>query len=52
VWVLGVDLDGRVVRDLQGPGDRFAMVTGVVRCGDTLYLGSLLGSAIGVLDLA
>lgn len=51
VWVLGVDLTGRVVRDLQGPGDTFAMVTGVVRSGDRLYLGSLIGSALGVLDL-
>jgi len=51
VWVLGVDLDGRIVRDLQGSGGDFAMTTGVVRRGDRLYLGSLIGSAVAVLDL-
>ncbi len=52
VWVLGVDAQtGRVVRDLQGPDDRFAMVTGVARSGDRLYLGSLIGSCLGVLEL-
>jgi len=51
VWVLGVDLSGRVVRDLQGSGGAFAMATGVVRQGDRLYLGSLIGSAVAVLEL-
>ena len=51
VWVLAVDLTGRIVRDLQGPGDTFAMATGVARSGDRLYLGSLIGTALAELDL-
>ena len=51
VWVLGVDPNGRIIRDLQGSGGAFAMATGVVRHGDRLYLGSLIGSDVAVLDL-
>jgi sugar lactone lactonase YvrE len=52
VWVLAVDSDGRVVHDLQGTSDQFHMVTGVRQQGDSVYLGSLIGRTIGVLDLA
>ncbi len=51
VWVLAVDLDGRVVHDLQMPGQDYFMVTGVRRHRDRLYLGSLADTAIGVVDL-
>jgi sugar lactone lactonase YvrE len=51
VWVMAVDADGRVVHDLQGTNEEFHMVTGVRRHGDSVYLGSLLGRTIGVLDL-
>jgi sugar lactone lactonase YvrE len=52
VWVLAVDSDGRVVHDLQGTSEQFHMVTGVRQQGDSVYLGSLIGRTIGVLDLA
>lgn len=50
-WVIAVDPHGRVVRDLQRPGDTFAMVTGVARHGDRLYLGSLTEPAICALEV-
>ncbi len=52
-WVLGFDLDGRVVANLQYAGDgAFGPVTSVKQRGDTLYLGSLSDTAIGRLRLA
>src|SRR5207248_759488 len=51
VWVLGVDPAGRVVHDLQAPGDHYCMVTGVRRRNGRLYLGSLTERAVAVLDL-
>ena len=50
VWVIGVDDAGQVVRDLQAPGGRYGFVTGVAEHGGRLYLGSLTGSEIAVLD--
>lgn len=50
-WVLGVDDDGRVVADLQAPGENYSFVTGVVEYDGVLYLGSLHERAIGVLPL-
>lgn len=47
-WVLGLDLDGKVVADLQyADKDAYAPITSAVQSGDTLYLGSLLAPAIG-----
>ena len=51
LWVQAVDQTGRVVHDLQGPGDAFRMVTGMREHGGRLYLGSLTGRAVAVLDL-
>jgi len=51
VWVMAVDGDGRVVHDLQGPGDRYHMVTGVRERAGRVYLGSLVESAVAVLEL-
>ncbi|WP_370306742.1 SMP-30/gluconolactonase/LRE family protein [Sinimarinibacterium flocculans] len=52
-WVLGLDLDGNVVADLQYAGDgAFGPVTSVEQAGDTLYLGSLSDTAIGRLPLS
>jgi sugar lactone lactonase YvrE len=51
VWVISVDGAGNVVHDLQGDGDRFHEVTGVREHDGRLYLGSLVESAIAVLDL-
>jgi hypothetical protein len=44
-WVLAVDADGRVVRDLQG-SHGYRLVTGVREHQGTLYLGSLVESDV------
>ena len=51
VWVIAVDADGRVVHGLQGPGDRYHMVTGVRERAGRVYLGSLVEPAVAVFDL-
>ncbi|RJO78494.1 SMP-30/gluconolactonase/LRE family protein [Nocardia panacis] len=51
VWVLAVDLNGKIVHDLQIEGTNFAMVTGVAERDGTLYLGSLSESAIGITQI-
>jgi sugar lactone lactonase YvrE len=51
LWVQAVDAGGTLVHDLQGPGDRYAMVTGVREHQGRLYLGSLAERAVAVLDL-
>lgn len=47
-WVVGIDGDGRVVRNLQGPGQAYHYVTGVRESDGRLYLGSLVESGIAV----
>ena len=51
VWVQALDESGTVVHDLQGRHPRYHMVTGVRAHAGRLYLGSLTGRAIGILDL-
>jgi len=51
LWVLAVDDTGAVVHDLQGPGDRYTMVTGTREHQGRLYLGSLAERAVAVLEL-
>jgi sugar lactone lactonase YvrE len=51
VWVMAVAFDGRVVHDLQGPGDRYRMVTGLAEHDGRLYLGSITERSLAVLDL-
>ena len=51
-WVISVGADGRIVRDLQAPGDDIPFVTGVVQHRDRLYLSSIEGDNLAVLDLA
>jgi len=48
-WVIGVDLDGSVVHDLQSDGAAYAMVTGVAEQAGTLVLGSLDESALAII---
>ena len=48
VHVMAVGVDGRIVRDLQGPGDDYSMVTGVVERDGVLVLGSLHETAVAV----
>ncbi|MEQ1438519.1 SMP-30/gluconolactonase/LRE family protein [Fontimonas sp. SYSU GA230001] len=52
-WVLGLDLDGKVVANLQYKGrGAYAPITSVEQHGDALYLGSLTDTAIGRLPLS
>jgi sugar lactone lactonase YvrE len=48
-FVIGVNLDGAVVHNLQDQGNPFHYITGVTPCGNKLYLGSLKTQAIGIL---
>lgn len=52
VWVRAYDFDGRLVHDLQAPGDdRFFFVTGVREVGGTVWMGSLRGRCVAAFDL-
>lgn len=51
VWAMALDENGDVVHDLQGPGERFFMVTGVRERDGELYLGSLTDTAIAALTV-
>ena len=48
-FVVGVNLQGGVIHNLQDQDNPFHYITGVTPCGDTLYLGSLETEAIGIL---
>ena len=48
-FIIGVNLEGKVIHNLQDQDNAFHYITGVTPCGDTLYLGSLETEAIGVL---
>ena len=48
-FVIGVNLEGEVIHNLQDQDNAFHYITGVTPCGDTLYLGSLETEAIGIL---
>jgi sugar lactone lactonase YvrE len=50
VWVQALDGSGAVVHDLQGRHPQFHMVTGVRAVEGRIYLGSLTGTAIGILE--
>ena len=51
VWVMAVSFDGRILRDLQAPGDRYRMVTGMAEHEGRLYLASIMESALAVLEV-
>jgi len=51
VWVMAVDATGRVVHDLQGPGESYHLVTGVREHSGRVYLGSLVEPAIAFFEL-
>ena len=48
-FAIGVNLEGKVVHNLQDQDNPFHYITGVTPCGTNLYLGSLQTEAIGVL---
>jgi len=50
-FVIGVNLEGEVVHNLQDQDNPFHYITGATPCGDTLYLGSLRTEANGALPL-
>ncbi|MFM8529735.1 MAG: SMP-30/gluconolactonase/LRE family protein [Ilumatobacteraceae bacterium] len=50
-WVIGIDGEGTVVRNLQGPGTAYHYVTGVREHEGKLYLGSLVEPGIAVVAL-
>jgi hypothetical protein len=51
VWVQAYDSDGRLVHDLQAPGERFGFVTGVRERDGVVAMGSLTGSGVALLSL-
>jgi sugar lactone lactonase YvrE len=52
VWARAVDMSGRIVHDLYGPGDEFHMATGVREHQGRLYFGSLLSRSVAVADVS
>ena len=50
LWVQAFDATGEVIHDLQDAGRAYHMVTGVREHHGRLYLGSLVGRSIAVLD--
>jgi len=50
-FVLGLDSDGEVIYNLQGPNSEFSTTTSAVRNGKRLYICSLTADAVGVLEL-
>ena len=48
--VIAINGDGEVLMDLQDPAARYPMLTGVLETRDTLYLSSLVGHTLPVLD--
>ncbi len=50
-WVIGLDTEGRVVRDWQDPAERFGSLASVVESAGRLYLGSIQTNAIGSLEV-
>jgi sugar lactone lactonase YvrE len=52
-WVLGLDLDGKVVANLQYAGEKpYAPITSAEEHGEYLYFGSLSDTAIGRIKLS
>ena len=50
-FILGLDADGHVVHNLQGPPGTYTQITNVVEHNGMLYLGSLVEDAIGRLPV-
>lgn len=51
VWVQAYDPSGKLVHDLQAPGDRFGVVTGVREVGGVVALGSLTADCVACFSL-
>ena len=50
-WIVGLNAEGRVVRDWQDPAGRFGSLASVVESAGRLYLGSIQTKAVGWLDV-
>lgn len=50
-FVIGVNLEGKVIHNFQDQNNPFHYITGVTPCDETLYLGSLQTDAIGILPI-
>lgn len=46
-WVIGVDTNGEVVHNLQGPNGNYASITSVNEFDGWLYLGSIAMTSVG-----
>ena len=51
VWVLGIDFDGTVARDIRLDDVDYSFATSVVERDGTLYLGTIQHDALGVVGL-
>ena len=51
IWVQAYDWSGRLVHDLQAPGGRFGVVTGVREVGGMVALGSLVGDCVAYFSI-
>jgi hypothetical protein len=49
--ILGVDMDGRVIQNLQDPSRSYIQITSVKEHDGMLYLGSLVEDSIGRLPV-
>ena len=50
-FILGLDMDGRVIHNLQDPSGSYAQITNVEEHEGMLYLGRLAEDAIGRLPV-
>lgn len=51
VWVQAFDFDGRLVRNIRIDDVDFGFVTSVAENDGVLYLGTIMGNALGVLEV-
>ncbi|MGB6244990.1 SMP-30/gluconolactonase/LRE family protein [Gordonia sp. (in: high G+C Gram-positive bacteria)] len=51
LWVQAYDFDGNLVKDIRIDDVDFSFVTAVAECDGVLYLGTIMGGALGVLRL-
>lgn len=51
IWVQAYDPSGQLVHDLQAPGERFGVVTGVREVGGRVVLGSLTADCVAYFSL-
>ncbi len=49
-WVIGLDSEGRTVREWQDPAERFGSLASVTESAGRLYVGSIQTNAVGWLE--